>query len=188
MKRMFLIIALAVLVLPAMSNAASPINNLEEVAIPVRSDGTQLPIEEIQAIILESCLSRNWMPQPEADGTIVATIDVRGKHSATVRIPFSLDRYSILYVSSENLDYNPRRESIHRNYNGWVVKLSQTIDFRLRTAARTVPSASGAANGDGMGGDVSTELLKLLVERDKGLLTPEEYDAEKKKILDRNQP
>ena len=185
MKSIFLTLALAVLVSPAISDAASPVNNLKEVAIPVRSDGTQFPVEEIQAVILESCLSRNWTPRLEGDGSITAMIDVRGKHSATVRIPFSSESYSILYVSSENLDYNPKRESIHRNYNGWVVKLSQTISYRLRTAARVVASAPGTANVE-IEEDVSTELLKLAVQRDKGLLTQEEFDAERKKLLDRH--
>jgi len=182
MKRILFTLALAVLVSPAISDAASPVN--KDVSISVRSDGTQFPVEEIQAVILESCLSRDWTPRLEGDGSITATIDVRGKHSATVRIPFSSDSYSILYVSSENLDYNPKRESIHRNYNGWVVKLSQTISYRLRTAAAATANIDGG--DDSIEEDVSTELIKLAVQRDQGLLTQEEFDAERKKLLERN--
>jgi len=182
MKHFFLTLAFAALVSPGIAGAASPVNNLKEVAIPVRTDGAKFPVEKIQAVILESCLSRNWTPRLEGDGSITATIDVRGKHSATVKIPFSPASYSILYVSSENLDYNPKRESIHRNYNGWVTKLSQTISYRLRTAA----AAKVDVGDDDLEEDVSTELLKLAVQRDKGLLTQEEFDVERKKLLDRN--
>jgi len=137
MKRILFALAFTVLVSPEISDAASPVNNLSDVAIPTRLDGTPFTIGEVQDVIFESCLSRNWTPRLAGDGSITATIDVRGKHSATVQIPFSSDNYSILYVSSENLDYNPKRESIHRNYNGWVAKLSQTISYRFREAART---------------------------------------------------
>jgi hypothetical protein len=30
-------------------------------------------------------------------------------------------------VDSRQLDYNEKRQKIHRNYNGWVIKLSATI-------------------------------------------------------------
>ncbi len=53
--------------------------------------------------------------------------------SATIDIGYSLDAYSIKYVSSENLDYAARDavETIHPNYNRWLRFLIQTITAEL---------------------------------------------------------
>ena len=55
------------------------------------------------------------------------SILVRGKHYAEVKIPFSLTNYSILYSDSRVLDYNEKKQRIHRNYNNWVINLNASI-------------------------------------------------------------
>lgn len=52
-------------------------------------------------------------------------------HLAVVRINYSSSAYSINYVRSENLKYDPKTKEIHTNYNGWIQNLEKAIDVRL---------------------------------------------------------
>ena len=52
---------------------------------------------------------------------------VRSKHFAMVEIPYTVDKYSIIYRDSRELDYNAKWQRIHRNYNKWVINLSDSI-------------------------------------------------------------
>ena len=141
-------------------------------------------------MIIEATSARSWSPVLEAPGVITATINVRGRHFAKIEIPFSSSSYSLLYVSSDNLDYNAKRQTIHRNYNNWVLKLSGTINKQFHEAV----AASGPVPNTPVSGgtqrnskeDVYTQLLKLDELRDKGILTEEEFQAEKRKLLEQD--
>jgi hypothetical protein len=190
MNKFLLVLAATLLFSPGVATAGHPINNLVDIAVPVKGDGAQFWPDEVQSIIIEATSARGWSPVLEAPGVITATINVRGKHFAKVEIPFSATNYSILYVSSDNLDYNARRQTIHRNYNNWVVKLSGTINKNLREAiAATGPVPNTSTPGStphSSREDVYTQLLQLDELRDKGILTEEEFQAEKRKLLEQN--
>jgi hypothetical protein len=53
--------------------------------------------------------------------------------------------------------------------------------IRERMAASSQPSQP--ATGPGSGASVADELLKLASLRDSGILTPEEFDAQKAKLI-----
>jgi len=134
--RLFVTTALVALFLtPAVGCAAKPILNLHDVAIPAKVDGSSHTVEAVQAAIIRGCTERTWVPVVEGEGTIHASIAVRGKHFAEIDIPFSASSYSIIYVSSENLDYNAERQRIHRNYNNWIVKLSASINRAIQESS-----------------------------------------------------
>jgi len=61
-------------------------------------------------------------------GLIIGTLNVRD-HMAQVEIPYDRRTYSIIYRDSHNLDYDGA--NIHKNYNGWVQRLSASINARL---------------------------------------------------------
>lgn len=65
-----------------------------------------------------------WAMEDIRPGLIRGTLDLR-THQAVVDIPYDRQRFSILYASSVNLDYDGR--TIHNNYNGWVRRLEQMI-------------------------------------------------------------
>ena len=48
-----------------------------------------------------------------------------------IEIPFSQSAYSLIYLDSERLDYNEKKQKIHRNYNKWITLLSRTINDAL---------------------------------------------------------
>lgn len=116
--------------LPELALAAKPINNLVDVAIPTRADGTRLSLVEVRDGVFAGCRFKGWAPTLVAENKFEASIHVRS-HFAKVAIEFDEFTYSISYMDSDNLDYDPKGQKIHRNYNKWVVLLSQAIQNEL---------------------------------------------------------
>lgn len=117
--------------------AAKPIQDLSGVKVPVYVDGSQPTIEEVKQAVIAGCHKRGWTPVISGANQITASILVRSKHFAEVEISYSEADYSITYKSSKNLDYNEKRQRIHRNYNSWISKLSSSIqrEFGVRAPA-----------------------------------------------------
>jgi hypothetical protein len=113
--------------------AAKPIHNILDQPVPVRVDGSSPTLDEVRKAIIAGCQRRGWTAVLDGDAQVKCSILVRGKHYAEVAIPYSETKYSILYLDSRQLDYNEKRQRIHRNYNGWVIKLSGTIQQQFGT-------------------------------------------------------
>jgi len=108
--------------------AAEPIQNLVDVPVPVNLDGSTPKLEEVKKVIISGCRARGWTPVLGQSGNIItASLSVRSKHFAEVDISYSEKAYSITYKSSRDLDYDEKKQKIHRNYNKWVTMLSDTI-------------------------------------------------------------
>ncbi len=107
--------------------AAKPILNLRSEVVPPHYDGTDRTLDEVRESIANGCRGKGWRPIIDGDTQIVCSILVRGRHYAEVKIPFSTTNYSILYSSSRQLDYNEKKQRIHRSYNNWVLNLNQSI-------------------------------------------------------------
>ena len=88
MKSILLTVTLALVLAPAVADAAKTIMNLKDVPVSVKSDGTSFTIQEVRAIIIEGCLARRWSPVMDGEEMIRATINVRNKHVAEIIIPF----------------------------------------------------------------------------------------------------
>jgi hypothetical protein len=186
MKReVFLILLIAsIAFVPA---EAARVENLEGVAIPSRTDGTQFSLEEVRTLIMKGCAERLWEPEYQGESVITCSILVRGRHFVEVEIPFSETDYSILYLDSKEMDYDPKKQSIHRKYNGWVNNLRIMIDHQLSDAtdkpAGSIVTDMTADNADE---ERYEALLKLGELRDKGLISEEEFEAEKAKLLNQD--
>jgi hypothetical protein len=119
--------------------AASPAQAkrlLEIRDVAVRAPPQQQPtMEQVQHAILEALDSKGWQGKVERPGLIRGEITVRRTRHAVVEIPFSTRRYSIRYVSSQGLGYNPARKTIKYNYNSWVQKLQRRIDQHTASPA-----------------------------------------------------
>ncbi len=170
------------------AHAAKKIENLVNLPLPDRIDGSRFTLEEVRALITQGCTKREWKPEFEEDSVITCSILVRGQHYVKVEIPFSEAAYSILYLDSEEMNYNEAKQTIHRKYNGWVKNLRMMIDWQFRDAAElpidepVVEEPSGGA-----GDDRYDALLKLGELRDKGLISDEEFEAEKQRLLGNGQ-
>lgn len=96
--------------------------------------GVQRDWPLVEGAILLGLTDRGWTGKIIRVGIIEGSILVRGKHRAKVQILYDLNKYSIIYKNSQHLDYDSRNETIHRNYNRWVVNLQHSIDRRLLEA------------------------------------------------------
>lgn len=65
-----------------------------------------------------------WDMREVGPGLIRGTLNIRS-HQAVVDIPYDARRFSIRYVSSQNLNYDG--SVIHSNYNGWIQRLEREI-------------------------------------------------------------
>ncbi len=129
MKNIFMAAFLSLFVLGCSSKSVLEMQN---VTAPTYSDGSAQSVEDMQKAILIAAQKRRWQARVVEPGLIEATLMVRS-HMAQIEIPYSAGQYSIHYKNSNNLNYNGR--SIHRNYNNWVVKLSNSIQKELLTQA-----------------------------------------------------
>ncbi len=129
--RLRYLLSVLIVLLPLAAFAAKPIENLIDVPVAAAPDGTPLTLAEVRKAIVAGARSKGWKPVDVDENTIKASIVVRDRHRAEVSIPYSTSAYSIVYVSSENLDYDEKKQKIHRNYNRWVANLSNSIQIQL---------------------------------------------------------
>jgi hypothetical protein len=174
------VFVLSLFLLPAPLIAAIPIENLVDLPVPIRPDGSLYTLDEVRAGIIRGSQTRLWSAEIAEENVIRAKLNVKNKHFAVVEIPFSESAYSIIYVSSENLDYNPTRETIHRNYAKWIYRLSTSINDQLLALVTEAEPAAASME------ELFEDLLKLDDLRDRGILTDEEFDIEKGRLLEHN--
>ncbi len=151
--------------------------------------GTSL--SDIAELIKLAAADEGWTAVAKAPGLVRASLRVRA-HKAIVAIHFDESNFWIEYQDSENLNFHPndRRKTrtrrgvkgprIHRNYNLWVSQLAKSIgvyatlplEFNRRESP---PSKSPLLIAD--------ELEKLDELRKRGVLSQEEFDQQKTKLL-----
>jgi hypothetical protein len=116
---------------------ADPIQDFVDQPISTKASGESFTAAEAQALIIKACTSRKWISRLAEPGKLSASVLVRGKHYAEVSIPFTGTSYSILYVTSRELDANEKKRKIHGKYNQWVASLNAEIarTFALATTS-----------------------------------------------------
>ena len=105
-------------------NTSRPLTNLNNHNIEYLVDEDET-LDDIRLSILRAGQVLGWETDTVKPGLIRATLHLRA-HTAVVDIPYSLTDYSIIYVDSNNLDYDGH--SIHRSYPRWVNNLKAKID------------------------------------------------------------
>lgn len=75
-----------------------------------------------------------WMITKVKPGLAQGQINLRG-NMATVEIPYNTKSYSINYKNSSGLNYDASKQTIHKNYNGWVQNLDNAIRIQLNNLA-----------------------------------------------------
>jgi hypothetical protein len=84
-------------------------------------------VGRMRKAILLAANRRMWQVVSERPGSLELRHVKAGKHAAIVRVEYDATGFQLHYVSSENLDYNPRGPTIHWLYNEWVTNLGETI-------------------------------------------------------------
>ena len=154
-------------------------------------DGTSLA--DLAGAIRLAADAERWQIIAEVPGVMQASVRVRS-HEAVVTIGFDDSNFWIQYQDSINLDYKlsgrrahrTRREikgpRIHSNYNIWVDRLAK----RIATHAKVPPKANLIETGTTRNPIfIADELEKLSALRERGVLTQEEFDQQKAKLLAR---
>ena len=78
--------------------------------------------------ILKGGGNRGWVMKSEKEGCLTLVLNVRGgKHSVVVDVPYTTEEFSVRYVESVNMDYEPATGAIRGKYVQWVRNLKQDI-------------------------------------------------------------
>ncbi|EKO3867896.1 hypothetical protein P0E20_001849 [Vibrio harveyi] len=123
MSRLKLFISVLLTLLLVGCGRVQPVLNVEDT--PVAYD---LQNKQVKAAIVQSATNRGWTIEETSPGVLIAKINVRS-HFAEVKIPYSNEYYSIIYLNSVNLKASDGK--IHRNYNRWVNNLNVDIQRAL---------------------------------------------------------
>ena len=105
---------------------AAPV--MDVVDAPVATAGKKLTAEQVKVAIMRAGASLGWQMKEAQPFLLEGTLNLRS-HMAQVNIPYSAERYSIVYKDSSNLNYDGT--NIHSNYNGWVQNLDRAIKTQL---------------------------------------------------------
>lgn len=129
MRNLLLIISLSAFF--AACSHLKPVESLSGNVIP-----SKLSEKKIVKGITLGGTARGWVINPDKDKskTLTGTLMLR-KHTVVVSIPYTNESYDIVYVSSENLNYDSTQNKIHRNYLKWVINLRQAINVNLAILA-----------------------------------------------------
>ena len=142
--------------------------------------------DQLVTAITAAAEYQGWRVIGEAPGVVTAIL-MRRTHEAVVTIGYDELNFWIDYKDSKNLNYNPkdlvRRRKvatkgprIHPNYNRWVAELADQIRLQMQNPPER-SNASPLLIGE--------ELDKLDKLRQRGVLTQEEFDRQKAKLLAR---
>lgn len=109
---------------------AEDVRNFVDQPVPVLKDGTKMTLTDVEQAILAACKRYEYEVIAEAPGNISARWK-RNTHSFDVSITYTADRYSIVYLDSVNMDYNPVKQKIDSTYNGYVAGLAAHVRGQL---------------------------------------------------------
>lgn len=124
MKRSMLCAVLAVVLCGCFGSSAYRANQENEVVklVPAQQKA------KVRNAIIRGGLNRDWRVASETDGCIRLHLDVRGgKHQVDVDVFYTENDFTVKYVSSVNMEYDPVDGTIHRKYVQWVRNLKQEI-------------------------------------------------------------
>jgi hypothetical protein len=122
MKKIILVL-FSVFLLAACKSTA--IYNVEQAQVPAG-----LSFKQVEKTIIKALIQKGWKVQANANGVILADIIVR-THTAKIEIMFDASNYSIRYIDSTNLKYNAKKNTIHKNYNNWIIYIDRLIQSGL---------------------------------------------------------
>lgn len=116
---------LSILVLTLVLSAcrSTPVHNVDNGIVPAGQN-----LETTGKLITHALKYKRWSVLSDEPGKIIAHINVR-KHSATIEIEFDKKNYSIKHVKSSQLKYDAGNQTIHRNYNNWIIYLENEIAY-----------------------------------------------------------
>ncbi|MGB8436996.1 MAG: hypothetical protein WCE38_22350 [Burkholderiales bacterium] len=107
---------------------SAPVMDIVDAPVVESAGGQKLTADQVKLAIQRAGATLGWQIKEVQPFLLEGTLILRD-HVAVVNIPYSAERYSIVYKDSKNLNYDGK--SIHSNYNGWVQNLDRAIKVQL---------------------------------------------------------
>ncbi|MEN8303754.1 MAG: hypothetical protein ABFQ64_06775 [Campylobacterota bacterium] len=104
--------------------------NVPQQEIHIQKADKAVTQDDVFRAIAKAAGGLGWMIRKQGDGVAEVTLLVRD-HKAVATINYTATDYSITYKSSSNLKYNESEQTIHKNYNGWIKNLDNSIKVQL---------------------------------------------------------
>lgn len=128
MKNIFKVSAIAILLITIFAGCrAAAVYNVNQNPVTVKKSTTD---DQLFKAIKIAGLNLGWQVTKVKPGLAQAQIFLRD-HMALVEIPYNKENFSINYKDSKNLNYDPEKGTIHKNYNGWVQNLRNAINLQM---------------------------------------------------------
>jgi hypothetical protein len=108
-------------------NTLAPISDVDNVTVSTQAN-KPLSAQEVRGAIVRAGAGLGWIMKDDGPSRLTGVLNLR-THTAEVEIPYSASSYAIKYKSSINLQAADGK--IHRNYNGWVLNLTRSINAQL---------------------------------------------------------
>lgn len=122
-----LLLTITLSLLLASCGRLQPVMSIENMPVAAK-----LQTKQVKTAIIQAASDRGWTIEEASPKELIAKIHVRS-HYTEVKIPYSAKSYSIIYITSKNL--NAKDGMIHRNYNRWVHNLNADIRRKLALIA-----------------------------------------------------
>lgn len=105
-----------------------PVYDVVDAPVLQTAGGQKLTADQVKLAIMRAGATLGWQIKEVQPFLLEGTLHLR-THMAQVNIPYSAERYSIVYKDSSNLQYDGK--NIHTNYNGWVQNLNKAIQAQM---------------------------------------------------------
>jgi len=106
----------------------APVMDVVDAPVIEPAGGPKLTADQVKLAIQRAGATLGWQIKEVQPFLLEGTLHLR-THMAKVNIPYSAERYSIVYKDSQNLQYDGK--NIHSNYNGWVQNLDKAIKVQM---------------------------------------------------------
>jgi hypothetical protein len=117
----------------AQASRIGPMQSFENQPWTAPTNAAFNPARARQAVT-RAAQANGWTVETTADGRLLATLLVRGKHTINVAVTVMQGAFSVTYAGSHNMNYQKGpdgRDWIHPNYNVWVRTFCNGIRFEL---------------------------------------------------------
>ncbi len=98
--------------------------------VPKHSFDKKKTNQTLYDAIISSGKFLGWSMKKIDENTILGILIIRD-HSAKIKISYDDNSYSINLLEAENLNYDKEKDTIHKNYNGWIMNLKNQIEAKV---------------------------------------------------------
>lgn len=135
MKKQLAILLLGAVLAAGAQARSAPIYEPARVRL-TSAQGVPLGAEQVRAAIVSGAAVRHWQVVAQGPDKVTLRYEKAGKFEAVVDVNYSADGFQVVYVSSNNLEYqrSSTGTEIHPNYNRWIKNLELDIGGAARAS------------------------------------------------------